>query len=127
MHLYLTPPGGGNGFGPALIDGEVWLLSSSAIGRGGGRRASRAGRRWQHSRRAFTVPTDAPAGDYLVRGYCLTKVELGDGANGFDPDSVAAGYGEAGTLTVVRVSDPLTTAPETTADPGRDVQPRFTG
>ena len=77
----------------------------------------------------IVVPDDAPAGDYTVRGYCLTKVELGDGPNGFDPDSVAAGYSlEVGTLTVVEVSDPL--VPESTTgtiDMGGDVRSRFTG
>lgn len=51
-----------------------------------------------------------------MRGYCLTKLEVGDGPNGLDADSVAAGYApEVGTLTVLGVS------------PRGDVRPRFTG
>jgi hypothetical protein len=127
VHLRLTPPTGGNGWGPGMIGEQITVFSSSAYFAGETDVTTVPAEDGTFSA-TVVVPADAPGGEgYSVRGYCVTLVEPGDGPNGFDPDSVAAGYAEAGTLSVVRVSDPLTTAPDTTAGPDPDVQPRFTG
>jgi hypothetical protein len=124
VQLRLTPPTGGNGWGPALIGDVLGMVSSSAYiaGEVDVRVAPADDGTFTAT---MAVPTDAPAGEgYIVRGYCLTVVEPGEEPGSFDAETVAAGYAEAGSLDVISVVPETTPMSVVGSD---DTRPRFTG
>jgi hypothetical protein len=138
VRLRLTPPGGGNDWYPSILDGgDVGVISTAAgiAGEAGAGAIPAPDGTFQVS---ITIPTaedaglpvspageyDAPAGEYTVRGLCLTVLEPGD-YQGFTRESYDASFAETAGITVQ--APPTTVPPPGDPDPRPRVQPAFTG
>jgi hypothetical protein len=134
VRFLLTPPMGGNGWYPGIVDGSAGVYMSQAY---------IAGESYAETQPApdgsftisITVPPDAPIGDgYTVRAMCLTLLEPRvDDPDDFTAESAETAMTEAGVLGVI---DPNPASPTTTtttpeapdAEPAvTTVAPRFTG
>jgi hypothetical protein len=98
--LVLTPPSGGNNFGPALLGGRVTVVMNDMYVPGESQTTSTPDRDGTFSA-TIQIPTDAPVGGpYTVRGVCATLVRSGQEVDGMDPASVTAAQASAGVLSV---------------------------
>jgi hypothetical protein len=128
LHLRLTPPTGGNGWGPAFIGDQVGVVSTLA-GIAGEVDVQLTPDSDGSFAASITIPTDAPVGGlYSVRGICLSVLEAGDGPNGFTQESHDASVAEAEGITV-EVAPIASSSSSTTSTVGATsaVKPLLTG
>lgn len=128
VHLRLTPPTGGNFWGPAMLEGEVAVFTTQAY-HSGEFDTELTPNADGTVEATIQVPVDAPALDgYTVRGICTSLVVLEDGSDDtFTSASLAASQTEAGVLDVEAVPTSSTSTTSTEAPAPRAVAPTFTG
>lgn len=98
--LRLTPPSGGNAFGPSLIDGSVQIVGTTAASAGEAQIGVSPNVDGTFEA-ALPIPLDAPSGaGYTVRGICTSLLEAGGGQGGFTQTSYDSALAFAGTLDV---------------------------
>jgi hypothetical protein len=98
--LVLTPPNGGNDFGPTRLGDEVdaGMNQMYVPGESEAQATPQADGTFSS---VLPIPEDAPlGGPYTVRALCLTLVRVSDAPDGLDPVSVNDAQAVAGALTV---------------------------
>jgi len=131
VHLYLTPPSGGNSIGPGLLNGQVAVFMTS-VGIAGEVEAFVTPGADGSFTAAITVPDNAQiANGYSVRGLCLTGLVADEsGPAGFTQASYDVAFAMAGTLEVQPAPASTSTsthAPTTSTTAIPLVSPSFTG
>jgi hypothetical protein len=118
----------GNYISPAIINGEVGVVSTAMgfIGPAGPYEEAGAEATPEPDgtfEASITIPVNTPAGAKTIRGLCLTVLEPGDDLYGFTQESYDASFTEA----AITVQAPPTTVPPPDDPAPRGVQPAFAG
>lgn len=119
----------GNHISPAIINGEVGVVSTAMafIGPAGPYEEAGATATPEADgtfEASITIPVNMPAGAKTIRGLCLTVLEPGDDLYGFSQESYDASFAEVG---VTVQAPPTTVPPPGDGGPRPRVQPAFAG